>query len=186
MHIITGIMLMELARRLRQPGQVLLPQLNVGPIQTAHVLPGRIRFRVPLLREDEEAAELLEQRLPTLDGVRAVTVDRVTGSVLVTHDPAETEGYLILCAIARLLGLEDALASTPDPAPLRHLKDLGAAMNQAVYQHTYGFMDLRSLVPLFCAYYGVRGLLTAGWQSAPGGLTLLWWAWASLNHGKGA
>jgi hypothetical protein len=121
MHIITGIMLMELARRLRQPGQVLLPQLNVGPIQTAHVLPGRIRFRVPLVREDEEAAELLELRLPALDGVTGVRVDRTTGSVLVTHDTAVAEGYLILCAIARLLGLEDALDSTPDPAPLRHL-----------------------------------------------------------------
>ncbi|MFP4499669.1 MAG: HMA2 domain-containing protein [Candidatus Hydrogenedentota bacterium] len=180
MHIITGIVLMELARRLRTPGGTPLPQLNVGPLQTAHALPGRLRLRIPSLRDDARGVALLRTELPRLEGVRRVEVTPFSGSVLIHYEPGEVQDYLLLSAAARLLGIEDALTRTGDPWFIHEAKEITGALNQAVYHRTYGLMDLRSLVPLILVYLGIRDLWARGWQNKPGGITLLWWAWHSL------
>src|SRR3954463_2697861 len=58
-----------------------LPQL-----ETVSVLPGRIRWRVPLIRGTPALAEELADELRGLDDVTAVTANATTGGVLVQFD----------------------------------------------------------------------------------------------------
>ena len=51
MHIITGLLISYLFNR--NKGQKLPPLLQFyWPIQTKHLLPGRVRFAIPLLKDD--------------------------------------------------------------------------------------------------------------------------------------
>lgn len=57
-------------------------------LEVAHHLPGRLRLRSAVIKQNAAAAENLRATLAEIAGVRSVTVNPDTGSVLLTYDPA--------------------------------------------------------------------------------------------------
>src|SRR3954453_23474225 len=84
-----------------------LPQL-----ETVSVLPGRIRWRVPLIRGTPALAEELADELRGLDDVTAVTANATTGGVLVQFD----EYRAIESVVAEVTVRVRLLAARPRPA----------------------------------------------------------------------
>jgi len=174
MHIITGMLLAGLLKR-GQKTPNLLPMLRTGPVQTAHCLPGRIRFRIPSLIDDSQQADLLREKLPTLRGVESLNVTVSTGSVLVCYREKELPGELLFAALVRLLGLEKELETTPQPTVVKELRSVMDSLNRVVYDRTAGLLDFQSSILILLAAVGVKKLMDGRANVLPAGATLLWW-----------
>jgi cation transport ATPase len=55
-------------------------------VKIAHQVPGRIRLKVPKAKENPELVEQIKQMFNVIPGVEEVTVNPVTGSVVVHYD----------------------------------------------------------------------------------------------------
>ncbi len=184
MHILTGMLIAGLLGRKNRAS--LLPMLRTGPVQTDHLLPGRVRFRVPSLTGAPEQAENLSRRLHTLEGVRHAHVNSTTGSVLIEYREAVVQPELLFAATVRLLGLEKELERTPRPALVRELRAMLDSLNRVVYDRTSGLLDFSSALLLLLAAVGVRKLTQEGAKALPAGFTLVWWGLHQLlGHGGG-
>ncbi len=182
MHILTGILLAGLLGRKNRAS--MLPMLRTGPVQTDHLLSGRVRFRVPSLIGAPEQAEILAERLRTLEGVRQVHVSPTTGSVLIEYRQAVVEPELLFAATVRLLGLEKELEHTPRPALVRELRAVLDSLNRVVFDRTSGLLDFSSALLLILAAVGVRNMTQEGAKALPAGFTLVWWGLHQLlGHG---
>ena len=157
-----------------------LRALTAGPIQVAHAIPGRVRFIIPSLRQSGLDEPMIE-RLRSLHGIRRVEVNPISGSLLVLYGQDQIDPPLLLGAVARLLGLDDALESTPTPAMTRELRLLAESVNRAVFAKTHGLLDLWSIMALMLLVVGGRKIMADGARSLPAGLTLVWWAIHSLR-----
>lgn len=183
MHIITGMVVAALLGRAGRTGAG-IPRLTTGPLRTSHVLPGRVRFHAPMLAGAGRAVGEAAERLSELDGVSRVEVSAVTGSILVRYSEAELAPALLFAAVVRVLGLDAALARTPEPKLTRQLRDLGGSLNRAVYEETHGLLDLWSLVLIVLAVYGAAQVAAKGRLALPAGATFLWWSLNGLGRGR--
>jgi len=66
-------------------------------------VPGRVRLRAPALKRFAALAPLLEQRLRAMDGVHQVTVNPITGSLLILFDTDRVDTDHLLVEISRFL-----------------------------------------------------------------------------------
>ncbi len=186
MHIVTGILIAALAGRAKQ-NKVLqgLPMFQTGPIQIAHALPGRIRFVIPLLRDNHEAMENGINELRTLKGIDTVVYSAVSGSLVVEFNHELVPPPLLFSAISRLLGLEHELDKPLTPGVVKEIRQLGGSLNRMVYDETRGLLDLRTIAIGGLLILGGRKLFLEKWATVPTGLTLLWWAFNLINRGEG-
>jgi hypothetical protein len=178
MHILTGLLITGLLGKRRMPS--LLPLLRAGPVQTAHTMPGRVRFRVPTLQGDAQQGALLQERLSQLEGVQSVAVTAQTGSVLIEYREGRVRAELLFAATVRLLGLDAELARTPRPSVVRELRSLLDSLNRVVYDRTGGLLDFTSAMSILLAAIGIRQMSREGAKALPGGFTLIWWAMHQL------
>jgi len=174
MHLVTGLLLTALLGRGKQGPR--LPSFP-GVLETAHVLPGRLRLRVPGVVARPEAAGELRRQLVRLEAVEAVEVSTVTGSVLLRFRPDRVEPELLLAAVIRLLGLEARVDAAPQSRLGHEIRELGESLNRAVHEQSGGLLDLWTALPLLLVVLGVRNLISRNGQL---GWPLLWWAYLAL------
>jgi Ca2+-transporting ATPase len=63
---------------------------RAAAVELIHQLPGRARFRVPQLRQDQLAGAFLERELENCPGIRSAAVSSITSTVLVTFAPGRS------------------------------------------------------------------------------------------------
>ena len=183
MHIITGMLI---ARLLQKRGSSsLVPLLKSGPVQTAHSMPGRVRFVVPSLAGDEKRSVFLREKLESLPGVGSVQASWVTGSVLIRYREEHVQAELLFAAIVRLLGLDAELERPPKPVVARELRSIMDSLNRVVYDRTGGLLDFTSALLIVLAGVGARKLFSEGAKAMPAGFTLVWWGLHQLLGGGG-
>lgn len=183
MHIITGMLV---ARLLHKRGaSTLMPILKSGPVQTAHTMPGRVRFAVPTLVGNEKRGAFLSEKLETLPGVTSVQVSSVTGSVLIRYHEEMVQAELLFAAVVRLLGLDAELERPPKPILVRELRSVLDSLNRVVHDRTGGLLDFTSALLIVLAGVGAKKLFSEGAKAMPGGFTLVWWGLHQLLGGGG-
>jgi heavy-metal-associated domain-containing protein len=184
MHIVTGMLIAGLLGKGKKAS--LLPMLRHGPVNTEHALPGRVRFSVPSLKDDDSKAEFLQEKLCTLDGVQSVNVAPVTGSVLIGYREGVVQPELLYAAVVRLMGLDKELEKTPRPKLVKELRSVLDSLNRVVYDRTGGILDFSSSLLIVLAAVGVKKMFAEGAKAMPAGFTLLWWGAHHLMSGGGA
>ena len=176
MHLITAAVVSALLGRKRGVGRNDLPSF-AGVMETTHVLPGRIRLRAPVLIGQYRAADQLQQSIAKLDGIRAVEVSPVSGSLLIQFAPDRVTPDMLLGATIRLLGLEKEIQRPPRSHVGEGIRQAGDSLNRAIHQQTGGIIDLWTSVALLLVAGGIRHLAAGnsqlGWQR-------LWWAYVSM------
>ena len=173
MHILTGMLIAGIFGRKRRVS--ILPMLRTGPVQTVHLLPGRVRFRVPSLIDGPSQAECLRSRLSSLDGVEHVEVAAASGSLLIRYREKLVRPELLFAATVRLLGLEKEMERPPRPIVARELRAAFDSLNRVVYDRTCGVLDFSSALLILMAAVGVSKIIRQGAASVPPGVVLLWW-----------
>lgn len=181
MHLVTGLLLAGLLGKKSKETKGKSPLLHThGPIETAHVLPGRVRFRIESLKGDIERSRMLANQLSKIGGIESVETNELSGSILIRHDATTLEPDLLLAAIVRLLGLERQMQRARVPVVARGIGDAADALNDAFYVQTRGLVDLWTAIPIVLAVLGANKVRAQGLAALPTGFTLLWWAYLAL------
>ncbi|MFH1114994.1 MAG: hypothetical protein V1792_13870 [Pseudomonadota bacterium] len=97
-----------------------------------HEVPGRLRIKIPTLKRNVNEARRIEGLLGLMEGVSSVSVNHMTGSMLVNYDTAVTQSSAILGLLNRS-GYIDAEQVTPSVKKIDHdLKKMGRAASKAL------------------------------------------------------
>jgi hypothetical protein len=180
MHIITGILLSILMKGDKKEKKPPLLQTN-WPIRTLHLLPGRVRFQIPIMVGREEELKAATTGIAKISGVKWVDYNKISGSVLIYFENNVIQADLLFAALIRLLNLEDELQRAPASYLNTEIKSLIESLNQAVYSKTNGIIDLYTAIPILLAAFGVSQIIKSKSNIFPTGVTLIWWAYNSLT-----
>lgn len=156
-------------------------------LQVIHILPGRIRLKVPALKADPVRARAVQERIAPKAGIRKVEVNPATGSVLVFFD--ESIGLASLGSLQELFPslslteLQDRLTAfargpTPRADAAEDIAELFRRANAEVARVMDG-LDLRVLVPLALIALAMLQLLS-GKTAWPRWYDFLWFAFSSF------
>jgi heavy-metal-associated domain-containing protein len=157
-------------------------------IQIAHELPGRTRFRSPVLRRDEHRCERLADALVEVPGVRTVAARPYTGSVLIEHDRTTTAQTLVEAA-ARELGVAVLPRGAPPPMPatvppfsaVAHKLVLAFRdIDRDIRRSFDGSVDLGTLVTLGLFGAGAAEIAVSGQLPLPPWFNLAWWGFRTF------
>ncbi len=157
-----------------------------GVLEVAHELPGRLRLRCPSLLGSADDAARLTNELPRLPGVREVSADPRTGSILIAYEAGRIDVHTVQAGVLKLLGLESRI-ERPAPSLLtRQTDELIDALNRALLDVTRGAADLDFLVPTLLMTAATLHLARKTSASLPAGITLFWWAFAYMAGRRGS
>ncbi|HEX2923761.1 MAG TPA: hypothetical protein VHS28_07030 [Chloroflexota bacterium] len=147
-----------------------------------HAVPGRMRIRLSRKHRSTEIMRALAQALSSVDGVRQVQSNPISGSVLLLYDP-EVLGVESVLPAARAAGLDivepgSSLAADDPISPAAlGINTAFGRLDSTVAKLTGGFIDAKTLVPLGFIAAAARRVATSGasldnipWH------TLLWYA----------
>lgn len=98
-------------------------------IEILHYMPGRIRLKVPYIKNNQKICGVIHQHASSIKGVRSIEANPTTGSVLVRFDKDDTKIMQILNET-----LEDAetltAISNADTKRLREIFEKLSSKNQ--------------------------------------------------------
>jgi hypothetical protein len=174
--MVIGFILASMLKKRRKADQF-LPIIK-GQFEASHALPGRIRFRVPLIENKETTQiENIRNELTRIPDIQSVEICSYSGSILVRYDGESIEPYVICGILIKVLGLEDALESHPESIVQREIRMIANAVNQTFYNSTAGTLDLTSAFMILIISFGLYKIIFQKDRSLPGGINLLWWAY---------
>lgn len=176
MHIVSGLILAALFKGSSTKRS---PLLNLcGVVETVHLLPGRVRFRVAALVGNRSGQQAVNEQIPKIEGVKSITINPISGSVLIYYQNLDPE--LLVVALVRILHLEKELEHVSQPLLARELRELASSCNRIVYDMSHGIVDLWTTLPLLLGMVGAYKVVIDKQTRFPGGVTLLWWAYLHL------
>lgn len=134
----------------------------------SHQVDGRVRLRVPDMRRQDEYFERMRERLASLPGLRRLTTNTRTGSVLI-----EYSGQLeALEELGPRLGLFQ-LQNRPHPHSLsEYLYTLSTQPDEILKKLTDGRVDAAGVTAIALAGMGISQVVRG--HALPAGWTLLW------------
>lgn len=97
-----------------------------------HEVPGRMRVKIPELKKDHTRARRIENTLEDMNGVSRISVNTLTGSVVVTFDPLVTSSRAILSELSQEGHIDLARAISGGQHFDNTAKKIGAAVSKAV------------------------------------------------------
>jgi hypothetical protein len=163
----------------------------VTEAQIAHHIPGRLRLKVPSLKDDPSLGETLGRELGDLEEVVEVSVRPLTGNVVVHYQSngrGETGFVQSIGSVVRLT--EARPVARPQPPPDVSVGEMAAewtharwqGLNDSLRRGTDGALDLRTVIPLFFVFLGVRQILTQPNLSALPWYTAFYYAYQTFNR----
>jgi len=153
-----------------------------GLLDVSHSIDGRIRVRSEQLKT-EKIGQLVTIQLTKIDGIEKVKPTTITGSLLVEYDPNKIDKELLIGAIIKLIGLEEQMLQLQRSKVYEEISQANHAVNQAMLDKTSGLMDVRTMLPLSFIGMATYKILSTGQITTPSSVTMLWWAYNSLNLG---
>ncbi|MEW6379226.1 MAG: HMA2 domain-containing protein [bacterium] len=164
-----------------------------GEIRAVHAIPGRVRFKVPRIKQDPAFEARIRDRLSAIKSIQRVEVNPVTGSVLLLYDPQEIRlpGSLfpLLSAFTSLfpeVNLEQLKTSLASPGvssgsdvPLASkISECSGALNERLKK--VGGADLKIILPITLFGLGVRSLMVAESIPVPAWYDFLWFSFGTF------
>jgi hypothetical protein len=166
-------------------------------VQLVHATEGRVRLRLPWLRDHSDQAAALADHLARLDESVEVRVRPWTGSVLVTFDPERLDEARLVAAVRRHTRV--AIVTRPgerSPEAAAELERAARAggssltralsrsvreINRDVLVATQGRLDLGSLTGLGFLAAGAAEIGVTRRMPAPPWFNLAWWAFRTFT-----
>ena len=170
-------------------------------IYIAHHIPGRLRLRIPWLRDHAAEGTRLAETLAVLGGIKTVEVRTSTGSVLCHYDPLDLGEREIVAVLKEATGI-DIVTRPGEPSPSAEAEIARAALSEGnalaraavtffketnldVLKMTEGRIDLGTLVALAFAATGAIEVVATGKLPAPQWSQLAWWAFRTFTTLEG-
>lgn len=146
-----------------------------GVAEVRSSLPGRMRLYLPAVQQQPETAQQMAAQLEGTGVIHQVTVQPVTGSVLVQYDETRVQASVVFGAVLKLMGLDEKIKAAPVSKIRQGIGLLLRSIDQAVLNATGDLLDAPTLAAGVLTVAALRSKKQEGW-AAPGAMTLLWWA----------
>jgi hypothetical protein len=183
MHMVVGLILATLMNKKNLSGHA-LPFIK-GKFEPKHVLPGRIRFRVPLIETAEKIhLEAVHDQLSKVPQIQSFDISPFSGSILIRYDQDKIDTAVVYGILIKILGLEQLFDENPESIVQKEIKKIGNIFNQTVYNRTAGTVDFASAMTLLTLGLGLYKILVLKDRTLPGGFNLLWWAYVMAKSRK--
>lgn len=154
-----------------------------GVLELKHSLPGRIRFYVPILKENNELKNMVLEQLTRISQINNVKINVITGSILIQYKQEEIEPVLLMGVLLKLMNLENEINKEPIPILKKEMLNLKESFNLAIYDKTKGILDGKIIITLLLIILGTYTLKTKNKADANlPGLNYIWWAYTSMKH----
>lgn len=150
-----------------------------GVVEVKHKMDGRLRFKLPTLKGNEEGFNEVMSQLKRIDSIENVEANPTIASLLVEHNE-EIEPTLIVGILIKLLGLEDHIKSKPPSYVTRELNGSAESISLAIDEKTNGLFDLKSSLFVLFAITGITKIIRNP-KITPAGFTYLWWGYTMLK-----
>ncbi len=164
---------------------------NLKGITVAHALPGRVRLKIPKVKDNPELARQAQEKLGLVPGIQRVEANPATGSLVILYDVAmlasvETLGPLgeIFAELFPEVALEELAAG------LQELMEAGAAaqttggllgaLNTVGHPGLSRNFNLNLLLPLTLLFLGGRSLFASKETRFPAWYDYLWFAFSTF------
>jgi hypothetical protein len=160
-------------------------------ITVAHAVPGRVRLKIPRVKENPELARQAQERLSRVPGIRGVKANPATGSLLILYDLAMLASVETLGPLGEIFGelfpevaeeemaagLQELLETEGEPPSAGGLPGVLAGLaNPGLFRN----LNLNLLVPLSLLFLGVRRLTTSKENPFPAWYDYLWFAFSTF------
>jgi hypothetical protein len=160
-------------------------------ITVAHALPGRVRLKIPRVKENPQLARQAQEMLSQVPGIQKVQANPATGSLLILYDLAmlasvETLGPLgeifgeLFPEVAEeemAMGLQELLETDAEPQPAG---DLPGILQSVATPGLFRNFNLNLLLPLSLLFLGVRRLAASKETPFPAWYDYLWFAFSAF------
>lgn len=162
--------------------QLNLPSFrNVLEVKSA--IKGRIRFYVPLIKENTILTEQILHQLKGITVIKDVSINAVTGSILIIYDPEKITADIIEGAVIKLLGLDTHINKEDKCLIERELRNILSVANQAILEKTDGFIDAKYILVIWLVLVSILKLATN--PNVPlNPFSMLWWSSNIALRGK--
>ena len=128
-------------------------------VEVLHSIPGRVRYFVPSLKNNQEACDQLEKQLLNADAIHQLRINPLTGTVLMLFDPEKIDLATLTGVLVKLLGLEEAVEERPESFLGKEIAVVLDSLNRSIFESTNGMADLNSLVTTTFLSMGLYALL---------------------------
>ncbi len=167
---------------LKKEKKEILPNFK-GILTVKSSIKDRMRFRVEVLKNDENLCELLKEKLEELPDIKEVNYNTLIGSLLIKYNQNNLESDLLISIIIKLLNLEEEIDKKVHGILGKEVKNINEALDRGIYEKTHGFITLEELIIISLLLGGTYQLITKPIM-LPSGLTLLWWAHNYIRRSK--
>lgn len=162
------------------------------PAQITHITPGRIRFKVPAKRRDQSFFEALQIDCSGFAGVKQVTANILTGSVLLLYDEIKQDALIERIKNHPLLKFESTdnlteksgtvFTTVTQRTAAQKASSSLASFDSTLREFSHGSLDLRSVLFISFVMFATRQLT----QGAVLGnaVNLFWYAFQLLRPKK--
>lgn len=79
-----------------------------------HHIPGRLRIKTPHVKRNSRLAEIIKNVLWPLQGLRTISINPLTGSIVVEYDPIRANPEELLETLKRACYFDESKAVTHD------------------------------------------------------------------------
>lgn len=97
-----------------------------------HQIPGRLRIKSPVVRRNEAVAVTVETFLKTIDGIRSVAVNTLTGSITIHYSPRVVTPEIVLEALKCKGYFDASKAKTHDQVIYSAASNVGFFLSKTV------------------------------------------------------
>lgn len=149
-------------------------------LDVRHSIPGRLRLGSKQLTSEPMANALMVQ-LTKIDSIQQVSVNTVTGSILIIYEADKVDDQLLIGAVVKLLGLEEDLLHKKESIIKQEIKLVGSSINNSIYDKTHGILDGKTAVSMSFLGLAIYNIVTAKKMTTPPTLNLLYWTYNSLQ-----
>jgi hypothetical protein len=160
-------------------------------VTVAHALPGRVRLKIPRVKENPELARRAKKKLSQVPGIQGVEANPATGSLLILYDLAMLASVETLGPLGEIFAdLFPEVSFEELTAGLQELMETGAAapstgslmgvFNTAGNPVLLRNLNLNLLLPLTLLFLGVRGLTISRETAFPAWYDYLWFAFSTF------
>lgn len=98
-----------------------------------HDLPGRLRIRTPFVKRNPAMADAIRRLLETAAGVGSISINTVTGSIVIYYNPKEARSKKILSLLERAGYFDRSRAMTNDQYIYRATSTVGKTVWRALF-----------------------------------------------------
>lgn len=149
---------------------------SLSKARICHLIPGRMRLRIPKRRGDIDYFALLRQKFTALDGVQGVEVNPSTSSLLISHSLDDVDS---LTEYARAESLFDVTLNDSEESVSDIISGHALSVDRGLQAFSSGKLNLSSLGFLVFLCLAIVQILRG--QFFVPAITLFWYAIQALE-----